>query len=70
MSRYTLTFAFILARDPQFWKTELYREVLQEAIDTYGFKPDKGIPDYQEDCTYDFILNTNDGALFSDLQPN
>ena len=57
MGSYTIEMFWILSRSQDFRKTEMYEEVVQKAVEEYGFIREEARETPQEDCRYDYSQN-------------
>ena len=58
---YTIEFGWILSKNQQFRQTSKYQDVLNTAVEKFGFKTDQAIEAPQSDCNYDYIGYYPDG---------
>ena len=49
----SIEYGWILSRAQNFRQTEMYQEVLKNAVEKYGFKTEKSIEANQDDCLFD-----------------
>ena len=52
---YTNEMFWILSRSQDFHNTEMYEEVVQRAVEQFGFIRELAIESPQEDCVYDYV---------------
>lgn len=57
MGSYTIEMFWILSRAQDFRTTEMYEEVVQTAVEEYGFMRELARETPQEDCVYDYNKN-------------
>jgi len=50
---FSIEYGWILSRAQNFRKTEMYKKVLENAVQKYGFKSEKSIEANQDDCDFD-----------------
>lgn len=66
---YTNEMFWILSRSQDFHKTEMYEEVVQRAVEKFGFRRELAYETPQEDCEYDYLKDESppNNALFHAL---
>ena len=52
---FSIEYGWILSRTQDFRKTEMFQDVLKNAVEKYGFKAEKSIKANQDDC--DFVTS-------------
>ena len=55
MGSYTIEQFWIMARTRDFKETEMYEEVVQRAVEQFGFIRELAIEAPQKDCVYDYV---------------
>ena len=55
MGSYTIEQIWIMSRTRDFKETEMYEEIVQRAVEQFGFIRELAIEPRQEDCVYDYV---------------
>ena len=57
MGDYVVELYYILSRSQDFKKTDMYEEVVQKAVEEFGFRRELANETPQEDCEFDYVFN-------------